>query len=128
MILVAPLVYSICMGYWSYVWISVVGFIDPSGYISVAALMVLGNTLGIIAIGILLSMPLIKTFRESGYVASIAVATSIVAWSVYNLFTHGQQMPSSITIIEWLAVILVVPILGHVLYKRFNEQGRVRNA
>lgn len=128
MIVVSPLLYSIFMGYWTIVWIGIIGFIDPSSYIVVSALMVLGNTLCIVAVGVPLSIPVIKFFGERGYIAAIAVASSIVSWSIYGLVIYGQKTPSFITVIEWLTVILIVPFLGNVLYKHFNNQRQISNA
>ena len=88
-----------------------VEYFSPStGYIA-GALLILTNTTGIVFIGLLFSMPLNYLFRRKGYLAALLISIVIVGWSLFVWIDHSQEIPNYISIIEWLTVIIVLPVV-----------------
>ncbi len=128
MVSAVPLAYSMFMGLWSYMSISVIGHLESPTRDAVISLIVLGNTLGVVVAGAIISIPLNMFFRKKGYLAVFAVAISIVAWSMAGFIMYGQRMPDKITVFEWFTVICLIPLVGYLIQKYFPIVDETKNA
>ena len=111
LILFAPFGYTYFMMYWSSLSLPVVEYFEPSTGSIAGALLIALNTIGVVVLGFLLSIPLHYLFGKKGYLAASFVAVVIVAWNITVWALHAPRLPNYITIIEWVAVLLILPVI-----------------
>jgi len=112
-ILSAPFAYGYFMAYWS-AWISLpltLHFADGVTGHMASALLTMANAVGIIVIGLLLSVPLNTLFSDKGYLAALAMSLAIVSWSLVTLIQYSAMITNILTIIEWLMVLIILPFI-----------------
>ena len=123
MIISAPVGYAYFMVAWTYVSLPFVEYFEPSTGNMAGVLLILANTVGIVVLGFLLATPLNYLFRVKGYLVAMLLSIVIVGWSIFVWVSIALEMPNYITIIEWLAVIIVLPVAAVITYN--NSSGGV---
>jgi hypothetical protein len=121
MVVIAPFAYAYFMGYWTYGSMTIIEYIEPSTVSIASVLLILADTIGIVVVGILLYFPLNYMFGRNCSIAALVLAAFIVAWSIANWVMYAQGIPNYISIIEWLTVLVVMPSVVAVIYKRKSD-------
>ena len=124
----APFWYTYFMMYWSNLSLPVVQYLATSPGHYAGALLTALNTIGVAILGLLLSITLHYLFGQKVYLAAAIVAFVIIIWNITVWTLHAPRMPNYITIIEWVSVLLIFPLMATLIGNYFTSREVSKSA
>ena len=91
---------------------TVVELTSPSTKAFVYILLALINSMGVVVFGLLFVVPLCLVFINKKVTVGILIGAAILIWNLYSWFRYAPAMPHALTMIEWVSVIIIFPLIA----------------
>ncbi len=128
LLIITPVAYAYVMAHWVSLYVNVLTVTPDAAALNTVLQMAVGNLVGIVVIALATGY-LVKTlFPEKVRLLNLFPGVAIVLVSVFHLSGYLEQGLNSITLLEWLSVLVVFPIVGVIMQSRASKARREENA